>query len=54
MSGSLLKSTDPIIDVLFIEEVHGNIFRRIGVERVFDRKLIAEFDEAEERDVLLV
>ncbi|CAO2649627.1 Nn.00g070120.m01.CDS01 [Neocucurbitaria sp. VM-36] len=54
--GFWLKTTVPVLDVLFLEEVEGvsNVFRRLGVGRIADRMLIAEFEEAEERDIQLV
>ncbi|KAK0112706.1 hypothetical protein ONS95_014442 [Cadophora gregata] len=54
--GLWIKTSLPVIDVLFVEEVDaGSIsFRRLGVGRIADRQLIAEFEAAEERDFHLV
>lgn len=54
--GLWIKKSVPVFDVLFLEEVEAssNSFRRLGVGRIADRELIAEFEEAEERDFHLV
>jgi hypothetical protein len=54
--GLWIKTSVPVLDVLFLEEVEAgsNSFRRLGVGRIADRELIAEFEEAEERDFHLV
>lgn len=54
--GLWIKKLVPVLDVLFLEEVEAgsNSFRRLGVGRIADRELIAEFEEAEERDFHLV
>lgn len=54
--GLLIKRSVPVADVLFLQEVEPglNSFRRLGVGRISDRSLIAEFDNAEERDFHLI
>jgi hypothetical protein len=54
--GLWIKTSVPVLDVLFLEEivVGSNRFRRLGVGRIADSELIAEFDDAEERDLQLV
>jgi hypothetical protein len=54
--GLWLKNSEPVLDVLYVEEDEGRpgVFRRLGVGRIGDRELIAEFEHVEERDVQLV
>jgi hypothetical protein len=51
-----LKKSEPVLDVLYVEEDEGRsgVFRRLGVGRIGDRGLIAEFEDVEEREVQLV
>jgi hypothetical protein len=54
-SGLLIKRHDPVFDVLLVEEVPGhNTFRRLGVGRVFESGLIAEFEKVKERAIVLL
>ncbi|KAH7087878.1 hypothetical protein FB567DRAFT_525966 [Paraphoma chrysanthemicola] len=54
--GLWLKTSEPVQDVLYVEEVADSqgVFKRLGVGRIGDRALIAEFEDAEERDIQLV
>lgn len=57
--GIWLKTSDPVLDVLFVEQIEqidgkGQVYRRLGVGRIMDGDLIREFEDAEERDVLLI
>ncbi|RYP58663.1 hypothetical protein DL769_008849 [Monosporascus sp. CRB-8-3] len=54
--GLWVKTSVPVLDVLFLEEVEAgsNSFRRLGVGRIADGALIAEFEDAGERDIRLV
>jgi hypothetical protein len=53
--GVWLKSSAPVLDVLFLEEVElgSNTFRRLGVGRVADTELINEFKGAAEHEFLI-
>ena len=54
--GLWIKTSVPVLDVLFLEEVEAgsNSFRRLGVGRIADGALIAELEDAKERDIQLV
>ncbi|KAF2280703.1 HET-domain-containing protein [Westerdykella ornata] len=66
--GVWVKRQLPVLDVLFLEEVVSplgtpeqtaerrvsNRFRRLGIGRIADEGLIAEFEEAGERDIQLI
>lgn len=57
--GIWLKTSDPVLDVLFVERVEqidgkGQVYRRLGVGRIVDGDLIREFEDAEERNVRLI
>ncbi|KAH7357417.1 hypothetical protein BKA66DRAFT_473227 [Pyrenochaeta sp. MPI-SDFR-AT-0127] len=54
--GLWLKRSDPVLDVLFVEQVGESVdvFKRLGVGRIADRALIAEFKQVEYRDVQLI
>jgi hypothetical protein len=51
-----LKTSEPVLDVLYVEEIEGRpgVFKRLGVGRIGDRVLIAEFEHLEERNVQLI
>ncbi|KAF2752206.1 hypothetical protein M011DRAFT_455021 [Sporormia fimetaria CBS 119925] len=55
-SGFLLKRSDPVMDVLFLEELpdREGVFRRLGVGRIADQDLIREFEAATEENLQLV
>lgn len=55
-TGLLFKHKDPVLDVLFLEEVNGNggTFRRVGVGRIFEQDLLKEFKAAEASLIQLV
>ncbi|KAI9768699.1 MAG: hypothetical protein M1840_004694 [Geoglossum simile] len=55
--GLWVKTSVPVLDVLFLEEVKAagsNSFRRLGVGRIVGGALIAELEDAEERDIQLI
>lgn len=54
--GLWIKTSVPVIDVLFVEEAEAgsNSFRRLGIGRIADGQLVAEFENTEERDFHLV
>ncbi|KAL2066078.1 hypothetical protein VTL71DRAFT_2149 [Oculimacula yallundae] len=54
--GLWIKTSVPVLDVLFVEEVEvgTNCFRRLGVGRISDGQLIDEFEGVEERDFHLI
>jgi len=58
--GLWIKSSTPVLDVLFLETVGGEegggitVVKRLGVGRIADARLIDEFEKAEEFDVVLV
>jgi len=54
--GLWIKTSTPVFDILFLDELEAgsNTFRRLGVGRIADRELAAEFEGAEERDFRLV
>jgi hypothetical protein len=55
-SGILLKRSEPILDLLFIEEVESQtgVYRRLGVGRVADMDFIREFEDMLEEDFRLI
>jgi hypothetical protein len=55
-SGLLIKRADPVLDVLFLEEIDGgnHVYRRLGVGRIADVHLIGEFHKAEDQDTQLI
>lgn len=54
--GLWLKKSASVLDVLFVElvEESTNVFKRLGVGRIADRALIAEFDAIEDQDFQLI
>jgi hypothetical protein len=57
--GIWLKTSDPVLNVLFVERVEQidgkrQVYRRLGVGRIAGGDLIREFEDAEERNVLLI
>jgi hypothetical protein len=55
-SGLVLKRADPVLDVLFLEEVDpdNHVYKRIGVGRITDEHLIEEFREAQNQDIQFI
>ena len=53
-TGWLIQRSDPVLDVLFLEGIDGgNKYRRLGVGRIADIHLIADFLQVEEEDIQL-
>lgn len=54
--GIWLKTSDPVLDVLFVEQIDGKgkVYQRLGVGRIADSDLIREFEDAEERNLQLI
>jgi len=55
-SGLLIKQADPVLDVLFLEEIEGgnHVYRRLGIGRIADRYLIREFCKSEDQAIQLI
>jgi hypothetical protein len=55
-SGLLIKRTDPVLDVLFLEEIHGgnHMYKRLGVGRIADGQLIKEFHKSKDQAIQLI
>ena len=55
-SGLLIKRTDPVLDVLFLEDIDdgSRVYRRLGVGRIADGQLIKEFYKLEDQDIQLI
>ena len=55
-NGIWIKWSDPILDVLFLEEVDvgSNVYQRLGVGRIADGDLIKDFHKAEVQDIQLI
>ncbi|RMZ88043.1 hypothetical protein DV736_g4729, partial [Chaetothyriales sp. CBS 134916] len=55
-SGLLFKHKDTVLDVLLVEEidVENQVFRRVGIGRIFDPDLIGEFETNAKRNIQLV
>ncbi|KAF2790135.1 hypothetical protein K505DRAFT_311975 [Melanomma pulvis-pyrius CBS 109.77] len=55
-SGILLKRSEPVLDIVFLEVVDGDngVYRRLGVGRVADRELIRDFESMKEQDIQLI
>jgi Heterokaryon incompatibility protein (HET) len=55
-SGGVFKRADPVLDVLFLEEVEraDGVYRRLGVGRIADGHLIEEFCRSEDRAIQLL
>ena len=49
-----LRTTHEVFDVLFVEEVELNRYRRVGVGKIFDGDIIAQFRKGELRDIELI
>ncbi|KAI1382204.1 heterokaryon incompatibility protein-domain-containing protein [Hypoxylon crocopeplum] len=54
IQSSFWSTTHKVYRVLFLECVGGQRYRRVGVGRIFEPDLIAEFDEAPEQEIDLV
>jgi hypothetical protein len=54
--GLWIKTSEPVLDILFLQEVEvgSGSFRRLGIGRIGDEELVAEFGEAEERNFHLL
>jgi hypothetical protein len=55
-SGLLIKRADPVLDVLFLEEIDsGNhVYKRLGVGRIADGHLIREFHKSKDQAIQLI
>jgi hypothetical protein len=55
-SGLLIKRADPVLDVLFLEDIDGGsrVYRRLGVGRIADGHLIEEFYKSKDQAVQLI
>ena len=55
-SGAVVKTVDPVLDVLFLEKVEhaDGSYKRLGVGRIAERHLIEEFRKSEDRAIQLL
>lgn len=55
-SGLVFKRAEPVLDILFLERVDPNnhLYKRVGVGRITDEHLIAEFREAPSENIQLI
>jgi hypothetical protein len=53
-TGLLIKRADPVIDVLFLEKTSCGAYSRLGIGRIADEGLIAEFGRLKDEDVQLI
>lgn len=55
-SGILIKRSDPVLDVLFLEKVteDSNVYKRLGLGRIADGHLMKEFHKVDEQNIQII